>query len=180
MNILKRIGFFLFSKELKIDRFFLACLLFGLIVLPYTLFFSGLLKSDLIEIQATVSKYRINSEHHLRGGNLSDNFLELSLVEYPCWLRITTVDQGSEHNVIDLIDFKKTKIKFQISKSDLNKIKSNEDIRPYSLTTDTDHTIIDLDSSLIDHDYFIVSLKYLSILALIAGSVYFLTFKQSK
>ena len=175
-----KIKIFLFDKRYKVDRFFLICLLFGLIVLPYTLFFSKISKSDLIEKEATVSSFRISKERNYRGGGLTDNYLEISMLEYPSWIRISRADNGSEEKIISLLNFNHTKFRFLIIESDLKKLYKSSLIKVYSLITEDNRTIINLDSSLFDNDFNNATLKYLSILALLSGMIYFFTFTQKK
>ena len=148
--------------------------------MPYTLFFSKISKSNLIEKEATVSSYRINKERIYRGGNLTDNYLEISTKEYPPWIRISRADYGSEGKIISLFNFNHTKFKFLILKSDLKKLNGPGNIKVYSLITEDNRTIINLDSSLFENDFNMATLKYLSMLALLSGMIYFFSFSQRK
>lgn len=178
---ISQIKSFLFDAEYKTDRFFLICLIAGAIGLGCTLFSGKVTKSDLMEVTATAKDYQIEVTYSgWRRPRTRHDYLKISLVEYPAWLQINEVFEGSEKKYLKMFDFWHTKIRFLIRKSDLKRLNESTTINPYSIITDRNETVMNVDVSISDNDFNKEVYKYASIIALIAGLIYFFGFGSGK
>jgi len=177
---ISQIKSFIFDAEFKTDRFFLICLIAGAIGLGSTLFSGKVTRSDLVEAVATAKDYQIETSTRFYKQRTRHDYLKISLVEYPAWLKINEVFEGSEKKYLKMFDFWHTKIRFLIKKSDRKKLNESTTINPYSIITDRNETVMNVDVSISDNDFNKEVFKYASIIALVAGLIYFFGFGSGK
>jgi hypothetical protein len=177
---ISQIKSYLFDDEFKTDRFFVTCLIAGAIGLGFILFSGKVSKSDLVEVTATAKDYQIETNTRSYKQRTRHDYLKISLVEYPAWLKINEVFEGSEKKYLKMFDFWHTKIRFLIKKSDQKKLNESTTINPYSIITDRNETVMNIDVSISKNDFNAEMMKYVCIFALAVGLFYFLGFRLGK